>query len=236
MTRPVAILRFSPTEGPAYFADWLDARGLRWQAIAIDEGAPVPKDPRAFAGIAMMGGPMSVNDALPWNAPVVSLLRDAVAARVPVIGHCLGGQLLAQALGAPVTRAAVAEIGWIDVATTDADARREWFGDRGAFTAFQWHYETFVLPPGATRVLANTHNENQAYVIDDRHIGLQCHVEMTPDLVEAWLATGIDELPAESSAAAQSASDIRRDLAARVARLNAVADDVYARWAAGLRR
>ncbi len=236
VTRPVAIFRFSPTEGPAYFADWLDAHGIRWQTIAVDEGAPVPADARAFAGIAMMGGPMSVNDALPWIDPLSALLREAVSTKVPVLGHCLGGQLLAKALGAPVTRAAVAEIGWIDVAATDPATRREWFGGRGAFTSFQWHYEAFALPHGATRVLSNVHNENQAYVIDDRHIGFQCHVEMTDDLVLTWLATGGGELPPKSSTAAQSASDIRRDLAARVAALNAVADDVYARWAAGLRR
>ena len=97
-TRPVAIFRFSRTEGPAYFAEWLEARGIEWQLVALDEGTPVPVDPRAFAGIAMMGGPMSVNDALPWKAPLSSLLRAAVDSEVPVIGHCLGGQLLAQAL------------------------------------------------------------------------------------------------------------------------------------------
>ena len=69
--RPIAIFRFSPTEGPAYFADWLDARGIAWQLVALDEGASVPDDPRAFAGIGLMGGPMSVNDELPWSAPLV---------------------------------------------------------------------------------------------------------------------------------------------------------------------
>ncbi len=233
---PVAIFRFSPTEGPAYFADWLDARGIPWQTIAIDAGARVPADPRAFAGIAMMGGPMSVNDALPWLEPLSSLLRDAVATEVPVIGHCLGGQLLAKAMGAPVMPAAAPEIGWIDVAATDPAVQREWFGGRGAFTSFQWHYEAFGLPAGAKRVLSNAHNENQAYVIDERHIGLQCHVEMTQDLVLTWLSTGMTELPRDSSAAAQSESDIRHDLAARVAALNAVANDVYARWATRLPR
>ena len=97
-------------------------------SCALDEGAPVPVDPRAFAGIALMGGPMSVNDALPWNAPLSALLRAAVDSEVPVIGHCLGGQLLAQALGAPVTRAPVAEIGWLDVDVCDRSAQREWFG------------------------------------------------------------------------------------------------------------
>src|SRR5512134_2441312 len=74
---PIAVFRFSPTEGPAYFADWLDARGWDWQLCALDEGARVPATVRAFAGIVMMGGPMSVNDDLPWLAPLMALLRDA---------------------------------------------------------------------------------------------------------------------------------------------------------------
>ena len=234
--RPVAIFRFSPTEGPAYVADWLDAHGLAWSLVALDEGAPVPVDPRAFAGIGLMGGPMSVNDGLAWTEPLCSLLRAAVDAEVPVIGHCLGGQLLAKSQGAPVTRAPVAEIGWIDVAVSDATAGREWFGGRTAFTPFQWHYDAFALPPGARRVLTNAFNADQAYLIRDRHIGFQCHIEMTRELVETWLATGAQELPGESSAAAQSAADIRRDLDTRVAALNTVAGDVYARWTRGLVR
>jgi GMP synthase-like glutamine amidotransferase len=231
---PVAIFRFSPTEGPAYFAEWLTRRGLASTIVALDEGARVPAEPRAYGGIALMGGPMGVNDPLPWIAPVCALLRSAVAQQVPVLGHCLGGQLLAKALDAPVTRAPVHEIGWIDVEATDEAAQAAWFGGRSRFTTFQWHYDAFAVPEGATRVLGNVFNANQAYVVDGRHIGFQCHIEMTHDLVETWLATGASELPASSSASAQSATDIRRDLDSRLAALHVLADDVYARWASGL--
>ena len=233
--RDVAILRFSPTEGPGYFADWLAARGIGWRLVPVDEGADVPGDPRAYAGIALMGGPMSVNDPLPWVEPVCALLRAAVAAEVPVAGHCLGGQLLAKALGARVRRA-VPEIGWIDVEVDEPRAGREWFGGRSRFETFQWHGEAFDLPAGATRVLTNRHNANQAYVVADRHLGLQCHVEMTRELVASWLVTGAKELPAASTPALQSAADIAAGLDARLAALHAVADDVYARWARGLQR
>ena len=234
--RDVAILRFSATEGPAYFAEWLDARGIGWQLIAVDEGVAIPKDPRTHAGIGLMGGPMGVNDALPWIEPVCALLRDAVAAGVPVIGHCLGGQLLARALGAKVARASVPEVGWIAVDVPPGPAQHEWFGDRVAFETFQWHYDAFALPAGATRVLTNHFNANQAYLVDDRHIGLQCHIEMTGDLVATWLRSGADELPNVSTPSEQSADDIRRDLDARIATLHRVAGDVYARWVQGLVR
>src|SRR5262249_27037550 len=159
---PVAIFRFSPTEGPAYLAEWLERRGVASTLVALDTGASVPADPRAFAGIAVMGGAMGVNDALPWIEPVCELLRAAVSHRVPIIGHCLGGQLLAKALGASVTRAPVHEIGWIDFETIDAGAQAAWFGGRPRFTGFQWHYDAFAVPAKATPVLTNAFNTNQA--------------------------------------------------------------------------
>jgi GMP synthase-like glutamine amidotransferase len=234
-TRPVAIFRFNRTEGPAYFAEWLDAQKIGWQLVPLDEGVPVPDDPRAFSGIGMMGGPMSVNDELPWIAPLSALLRAAVDREIPVIGHCLGGQLLARAMGAPVTRAKVAEIGWLDVDVCSRAAQQEWFGGRAAFNTFQWHYDAFAMPAGATWVLTNAFNANQAFVVDDRHIGLQCHIEMTRALTETWLASGSGELPAASTPAIHTAADIRQDLDARIGALHAVANDIYTRWARGLR-
>ena len=233
--QPVAIFRFSPTEGPGYFAQWLDARALPRRLLALDEGEPVPVDPGAFSGIAMMGGPMSANDELPWSAPLLDLLRGALAADIPVVGHCLGGQMLAKALGAPVTRAPVPEIGWGEVSVLPADHAATWFGRRETFTTFQWHYDAFALPPGATRVLTNAHNVEQAFSFG-KHLGMQCHIEMTRSMVETWCRTGATELPPHSSASMQSREDLCADLDRRLTALARVADDVYARWANGLVR
>jgi GMP synthase-like glutamine amidotransferase len=234
--RPIAIFRFSETEGPAHFAQWLDRASLPWQLIAVDEGDGIPPDPRAFSGIGMMGGPMSANDNLPWIEPLSRLLREAIDRDIPVIGHCLGGQLLARALGARVARTPVPEIGWIDVETTDADAAQAWFGGRARFTSFQWHYDVFDLPEGTTRVLTNAFNANQAYVAGERHIGFQCHIEMTADLVKTWCRTGAKETAGPGTPARQSCDEILRELNGRVAALQAVAGGVYARWSQGLSR
>ena len=231
--QPVAIFRFSPTEGPGHFAEWLDARGVPYCLIALDQGESVPANPRAFSGIGMMGGPMSANDELPWNAPLLSLLRDAVAADVPVLGHCLGGQLLAKALGAKVWRTSTPEIGWGEVSVLDGDSADAWFDGRDRFTTFQWHYEVFALPEGATRVLTNTFNPDQAYTLG-KHIGFQCHIEMTRPMVETWCRTGAAELPAHTRGPTQSKVDLFVDLDQRLAELSRVADDVYAQWAKGL--
>src|SRR5687768_2537020 len=109
--KPIVICRYAPHEGPGYFATYLTQRRVPWRLVKLDERDGLP-EPGEFAGLAMMGGPMSVNDDLPWMAPMLELARQSVAAGVPVIGHCLGGQLLSKALGGHVTRNAVKEIGW----------------------------------------------------------------------------------------------------------------------------
>jgi GMP synthase-like glutamine amidotransferase len=165
-----------------------------------------------------------------------ALLRDAVGREVPVVGHCLGGQLLAQALGARVARAPSPEVGWFDVDVDAAPSAREWFGGRDRFTTFQWHYDGFALPDGARRVLTGAAHANQAYVVDDRHIGMQCHVEMTAALIESWLDADAGELAQARGANVQPAAAIRAAAAVHLPALNAVAAAVYARWAQGLRR
>src|SRR5882724_10640043 len=164
--KPVAIFRHSQTEGPGYFATFLDAHRIPWRLVKVDAGEAVPADPREFAGLAFMGGPMSVNDDLPWIAPVLRLIRDAVDADVPVLGHCLGGQLISKALGGTVSRNPVKEIGWGEVTVLDSPAARHWFGHASkTFTSFHWHGEMFTIPPGAERVLSNANCENQAFAL-----------------------------------------------------------------------
>ena len=234
--KPVAIFRYARTEGPGHFAIFLDARRIPWTLVKLDEGEAVPESSAGFAGLGFMGGPMSANDGLAWTAPVLALMRDAASRGVPVIGHCLGGQLLSRALGGKVTRNAVREIGWGRVEVEDSALARAWFGDDlRAFTTFQWHGETFTIPPGGTRILRGEHCANQAYVADDRHLGLQCHVEMTPEMIASWCETGVDEVEANrASPAVQSVEAMRGLVAGNLPRLNRTAERLYARWVLGL--
>ena len=235
--KPVAVFRHAPTEGPGYFATFLDGNRIAWRLVRLDDGEPVPETAAAFAGLAFMGGPMSVNDDLAWIEPVLALIRDAVRHDVPVIGHCLGGQLLAKALGAPVTRNPVKEIGWHRVEVEDSPEARRWFGsDVRSFTAFQWHGETFALPPGASRILRGEHCPNQAYVVAGRHLGMQCHVEMTAELVRSWCETGAGEIAASlGSPAVTPAQAILAQMGERLPVLNDTAHRLYSRWIEGLR-
>ena len=233
--KPVAIFRHAPTEGPGYFATYLDRHDIPWCIVGVDAGEPVPPDPRAFSGLVFMGGPMSVNDDIPWIAPVLKLIRDSVAAAVPVLGHCLGGQLMSKALGGSVSRNPVKEIGWGEVAVVDLPFAREWFGHAApSFASFHWHGETFTLPPGAARVLTNAYCENQAFALGP-HLAMQCHIEMTPDMIESWCESGAREIARSKSPAVQTVGAIKEGGEQRLAKLHAVADGVYARWIKGLR-
>ena len=174
---------------------------------------------------------MSVNDELPWIAPTLKLINDAVDSNVPVIGHCLGGQLLAKALGAEVKDNRCKEMGWGSVEIADHAVAREWFGGATQFDVFHWHYQTFDIPQGAVGIMRNAWCENQAFIYNDRHIGFQCHIEMTADMVKEWCKDGADQflvaLPAPS---VQPAETILQQLHTRVSSLNRLAGKVYERW------
>lgn len=234
--KPVLVFRHSATEGPGYFATFLDRHGIDWRLVRLDEGEPVPGSAQDFAGLGFMGGAMSVNDDLPWIAPALGLIRDAVDRRVPVIGHCLGGQLLSKALGGTVSANPVKEIGWCRVDLEDSPLAREWLGlDAPAFTTFQWHGETFTLPPGSERILRGEHCANQAYVLDGRHLGMQCHVEMTPELIRSWCDTGAAEVEeSRASPAVQPVGVIEAQSPRRLPVLTDVATRLYSRWVKGL--
>ncbi|MFM9911920.1 MAG: type 1 glutamine amidotransferase [Methylophilaceae bacterium] len=232
--KPIAIFRYIPHENPGYLADFLDAHGLDWQLIRIDAGDAVPSSVNDFSGLVFMGGPMSVNDELPWIPQLLNLIREAVAADIPVLGHCLGGQLMAKALGGTVGSNVVREIGWGEVMVANNAEAKHWFGDITRFQSFHWHGETFSLPVGATQLLASAYCKNQAFSLG-KHLALQCHIEMTADMVREWCRVGADEITeALSHAGVQSVADIERDLKLRVTALNHVAERVYSRWVVGL--
>jgi GMP synthase-like glutamine amidotransferase len=243
--RPVAIFQHAPDVGPGYFRAWLDQNAIPSILIEPYRGDPIPTEATAFSGVCLMGGPVSVNDPLPWIDEELRLVRSADAARVPVIGHCLGAQLIAKAFGARVTRHPVKEIGWGEVRVTDAALAARWLGEANATSIemFQWHGDSFALPPGARNFLASALCERQAYVIERdgyAHLGLQFHCEMTPALIEAWMGDPewIEEVEVErretGGPGVQGAEWMLERVGPRCAAMNRVAARLYARWGEGL--
>jgi GMP synthase-like glutamine amidotransferase len=229
----IAIFRHTNKEGPGYITQFLDKRKIPWKVIAIDAGDAVPQDASAYSGLIFMGGPMSVNDDLPWIPPMLALIRDAVAKDVALLGHCLGGQLMSKALGAVVSRNPVKEIGWGEVRVSDNDIARSWFGGKQNFTTFHWHRETFTLPQGAIHLLSSEYCGNQAYAIG-KHLAMQCHVEMTAEMIAAWCAVGAAEIVASDSPSVQSAHEIKWLMNDNLPLLNSVAEQLYGHWVSGL--
>jgi GMP synthase-like glutamine amidotransferase len=229
----ILIFRFVTHEGPGYFADFLDRRSFPHRVVAIDRHEPIPTRIDGIPGLVFMGGPMSVNDKLPWIPPILELIRQAQAANVPMLGHCLGGQLISKALGGRVMRNPVKEIGWLPVASVDDPLTNDWLGDNlQNFDVFHWHGETFSIPEGAVRILESRACPNQAFVLGQT-LALQCHVEMTAAMVREWARVNAAEL-ASPSPTVQSAKTMITDLDARILQMQIIADKLYARWLQGL--
>jgi GMP synthase-like glutamine amidotransferase len=230
----ILIFRHAPHEGPGYLADYLKRHRLPQRLVKIDQGDRIPSSIDGVSGIVLMGGPMSVNDPLPWIPKLTQLIQLAVNADLPVLGHCLGGQLISQALGGAITKNPVKEIGWLPVSRVDGDVAHSWLdGLPNEFEVFHWHGETFSLPPGATRILASRDCANQAFVIG-KTLAFQCHIEMTAAMVHEWAHVGSSEL-APACVTVQSPLAMTVDLDARVGRLQQIADRFYDRWIQGLK-
>lgn len=231
--KSVAIFRLFAIEGPGYLATFLDSHYIPWKLIKIDSGENFPSGPEEFSGLVFMGGAMSVNDDLPWIKPALALIKQAVGLGIPVLGHCLGGQLMSKALGGQVITGTNKEIGWGKVNVTNNSIAREWLGSLSEFESFHWHGEVFTLPVGAARLLSNKFCENQAFALGI-HLGMQCHVEMTEEMVKIWYEVGAKEIANSTGPATQSSEVAQKDLANRVFALNAIARRLYTKWISSL--
>jgi GMP synthase-like glutamine amidotransferase len=172
-----------PFEGPGAVAGWAASRGVSFEITRLHAGEPVPP-PEEFDWLLLMGGPMSVHDeeAHCWLREEKALVRKCLALDVPVLGICLGSQILAECLGARVVRNPCREIGWYPIRVT-AGRESPLAAMPGDAMVFHWHGETHALPPGATLLAHSEACEVQAFESASA-IGLQFHLEMTGPLLD----------------------------------------------------
>ena len=238
--KPVAVLQHTALGAPGTLVPVLQALGCAVRLVRILDGEAVPADASAFSGLVSMGGYMGVHDDLPWIAQELALIRDADARGLPIAGHCLGSQLVALALGGQVHTHTRPEIGWNTITTADDAVARDWWGAYAGRTleTFQWHGDSFVPPAGAVQLASAPHCDHQVFTLGGRHLLVQSHLEMTPELVESYLARNGAQLARQHAAgnpAASAPQDARRDLAARTASMTDVLRRLYTRWTQALR-
>ena len=205
MTLRAHYLQHVPFEGLGSIEPWLRGAGYKVTGTRFYESASLP-DLDDVDFLIVMGGPMSVNDEddFPWLIEEKDFIRRAVEAGKPVLGICLGAQLIAGACGARVYPNRCKEIGWFPVRATGVNDPA-CFPFPESFDAFHWHGETFDLPAGTIRLAESAGCENQAFQWGESTIGLQFHLEITPESVREIIANCRAELVSSEYVQSESA-------------------------------
>ena len=222
----IRIFRHIDCEGPAYLQTLLEEKQIPIELVRIDQFEPINMQLDHVAGLIFMGGSMSVNDPLEWIAQEICLIQQAVAQHIPVLGVCLGSQLLAKALGARVYSGPCMEIGWYPVSCITEQPMT--LGLPTQMDVFHWHGETFDLPKGANLLFSNERYVNQGFAVGP-HLGLQFHVEMEAELVREWIKRNPADLERRCEHAHDAAA-ILTDLDSRIAALQGLARILFDNW------
>ena len=195
MSKPVVIIRDVAHESAGTLENALIKADVQFRYLDVFDEYPCAFDCQKSAGLVVLGGPMNVDEVekYPFLGGEIQWIRQAVEAGMPVLGICLGAQLLAKAFGARVYPGAVKEIGWYPLELSVAAAQDRLFAGSGPnLTVFQWHGDTFDLPQGSVHLAQSTVYRNQAFRIGPCADGLQFHIEMTAGMIEDWLSESVN--------------------------------------------
>ena len=228
---PILILQHQIPERAAYLTTWLDQHGVAYETFNAGAGEQFPTSIEPYAAMAVMGGGMSANDPLLSNRQAEILILQAMLRDRPVIGHCLGGQLMSRALGATITASPNPEIGWHAIQYQDNDTVAHWFGDNPTPTVIQWHYDAFTVPQGAVKLAGSLACPNQAWAMGP-HLAMQFHIEMDETKAREW-ARDEDPLWAESRTRYDTVQDgdaIVAGIVPHLAQHQSTADHIYRTW------
>ena len=227
----VFVLQHAACESLGVMEEALDASGLSIRGFRVQDGDPVPQEVGAAAGLVVLGGSMGVHnqEPYPFLGQELRLIRQALRREVPILGVCLGAQLLASALGGAVGRNVRQEIGWHPVFLT-AEAAQDalWRGLPETWTGFHWHGDFFETPPGAVSLASSALTPCQAFRFGRLAYGFQFHLEVTEALVREWTVAFAEDLAGAGLGAAPLLDRIPEYLPP----MQTIAREVFGRWAA----
>lgn len=187
----VLVFRHEPSDSAGWLVPALQTRGADWRYVDLWDSSQTATPAADADALIFLGGSMSANDSLDYLRTELYLIERALHRNQPVLGLCLGAQLLAKALGAAVRRNPVPEVGWLPVHRTPcaaSDPLFRWFQD--SETVLQWHQDTFDLPRGSIHLASSAACGNQAFRHGNLHYGLQFHLEVTQEILDTWQRGG----------------------------------------------
>jgi len=229
--KPVLILQHQVPENAAYLTTWLDRNHVVYQICNAGAGEQFPSSIEPYSALAVMGGGMSANDPLLSNRQAEILILQAIHRDIPVVGHCLGGQLMSRALGGEISASPQPEIGWQNITYEDTPLVQEWFGDNPTPTVIHWHYESFSIPEGATRLATSPSCPNQVWAYG-KHLAMQFHIEINEVKIDSWVYEDDDKwaLARQQYESAQDKITILAGIPYHLAQHQATADCIYTKW------
>lgn len=229
--KPVLILEHQIPENIAYLGTWLDNNNIPYVVINAERDGEFPESIVEYSALAVMGGAMSANDPLPTNRQAEKLILEAMDKDIPVIGHCLGGQLMAKALGAEIKVNHVPEIGWQKINYVKDQEIIKWFGEDPTPVVIQWHYDTFDLPNDAKLLASSKNCKHQAFSIG-KHLAMQFHIEIDEKKLKFW--TNDKDLNWENAivkyGSVQDKHEIIEGAERFLVKHQQTADNIYKQW------
>jgi len=227
--KPVRLFRHIHCSTPGYLCAFLENQGVPFEIACIGEGTQVPNSLDDVSGLIFMGGPGDVNSPVDWMRQEEALIRQAADYGTPVMGVCLGGQMIAKAMGGTVSSDFRLEVGWHQVRSVSVDHDQSWFRKLPTeFQVFQWHAHDFTLPPGAIPLLTSECTPCQAFSIGNM-LAMQFHLEISAATVRGLTREFAGDLE-ESSTCVQQADELCRNLDVRINELHHVANLIYSGW------